>query len=61
MKTIAKERINQIVNKQPEDSSYEEIVRELIFSKIIERGINDSDKQNIISHEKMKTEIMSWS
>ncbi len=43
-----------------EKARINQIVRGLIFSKMIERGLNDSDKQNAISHEKMKIEINSW-
>jgi hypothetical protein len=34
---MIKERIVEIVQSQPEDSSYDEILRELIFERMIER------------------------
>ncbi len=60
MTTITKERINKIVNKQPADSSYNEIMRELIFAKMIKKGLADSKNGNLTSHEDMKKEIALW-
>ena len=37
-----KERMLQIIGEQPEDSSYEEILRELAFDRMVERGLADS-------------------
>ncbi len=34
----AKEQITQLVQQQPDDSSYDEIIRELAFHRMIERG-----------------------
>jgi len=38
----AKEQIAHIVQEQPEDSSYDEILRELALARMIERGLEDS-------------------
>jgi len=61
MIALAKEKINKLVEKQPDDSSYDEIMRELIFDHMIDRGLDDSKKNRVTSHEDMKKEIMSWS
>jgi hypothetical protein len=55
-----KERITRLVQDQPEDSSPEEIVRELAFHVMIERGLADSDAQRAISNEQMAHRIRSW-
>ncbi len=60
MVTSAKNRINKIVNKQPADSSYDEIMRELLFAKMIDNGLKDSKNGNLTSHEDMKKEIALW-
>ena len=39
----AKEQITQLVQQQPDDSSYDEIIRELAFHAMIERGLKDVD------------------
>ena len=38
----AKEQITHIVQEQPEDSSYDEILRELALARMIERGLENS-------------------
>jgi hypothetical protein len=55
-----KERMTRIVQDQPEDSSPEEIVRELAFHVMVERGLADSDAQRTISNEQMAHRIRSW-
>jgi len=55
-----KERIIAIVKEQPEDSSYDEILRELAFEKMIERGLKDSDSGRTHSNEAVKEKIEKW-
>ena len=50
MLTIAKEQINKIVEKQPEDSSYTEIMMELVFAQMIDRGLDDSKNGRLTNH-----------
>lgn len=56
----AKERIVDIVQQQPDDSSYEEILRELALARMIERGLEDSRAGRIISNEEMEQQIRTW-
>ena len=44
----------------PEDSSREEIIRELAFHAMVERGLADSDAKRAISNEEMGRRIRSW-
>ena len=53
----AKEQITELVQQQPDDSSYEEIIRELAFHRMIERGLKDSDDGRTISNEEMEARI----
>ena len=55
-----KERVLAIVEEQPDDSSYEEILQELAFARMVDRGLADSDAGRTISHEELKTRIASW-
>jgi hypothetical protein len=41
----AKEQITKLLQLLPDDSSYDEIVRELAFHVMIERGLKDSDEE----------------
>jgi predicted transcriptional regulator len=56
----AKEQMKAIIEQQPEDSSYDEILRELAFARMVERGLADSDARRTISHEEMGRRIKSW-
>lgn len=56
----AKEQITQLVQQQPDDSSYDEIIRELAFHRMIERGLKDSDEGRTISNEEMEVRINTW-
>lgn len=56
----AKEEITHIVQQQPDDSSYDEILRELAFARMIERGLDDSRDGQTISDEGMTRRIKTW-
>ena len=56
----AKEELTKLIEEQPEDSSREEIVRELAFHVMVERGLADSDTGRVISNDEMARRIRSW-
>jgi predicted transcriptional regulator len=56
----AKEQMSRIIEAQPENSSYEEILRELACERMVERGLADSDQGRTISNEEMQERIQSW-
>jgi len=58
--STAKDQIKQILEDQPDDSSYDEILKELAFKAMIEKGLDDMSKGNIVSNEEMKNKIKSW-
>ena len=37
-----KEQMTKIIQEQPDNSSYDEILRELAFARMVERGLRDS-------------------
>lgn len=53
----AKEQIVKILQDQPDDSSYDELLRELAFARMIDRGLADTDAGKTISHEEMGRRI----
>lgn len=55
----AKVKIAKILQDQPDDSSFDEILRELAFAQMSERGLVDSDARRTISHEEMGRRIMA--
>jgi hypothetical protein len=56
----AKEQMTKIIQQQPDDSSYDEILRELAFARMIERGLKDSHENRKISDEEMQHRIKTW-
>jgi predicted transcriptional regulator len=60
LKETAKDRILRIVHGQPADSTFDEILRELALARMIERGLEDSEKNRTISHKEMGQRISSW-
>jgi predicted transcriptional regulator len=59
MSTV-KQKMTDVIQSQPDDSSYEEIMRELAFERMVVRGLEDSRKGRIISNDEMKNRIDSW-
>lgn len=51
--STAKEELTRLIAGQPDDSSREEIVRELAFHVMVERGLADSDAKRTMSNEDM--------
>jgi len=58
--SAVKERMTEVILEQPEDSSYEEILRELAFEQMIEQGLKDSREGKVISSEEMSNRIKEW-
>ena len=55
-----KEKMREIVEAQPDDASYDEIMRELAFERMVERGLKDVEKGRVISNEEMERRTRSW-
>jgi predicted transcriptional regulator len=56
----AKDELTKLIQDQPDDSSYDEILRELAFNLMIQRGLADSDEGRTISNEEMQRRIRTW-
>jgi predicted transcriptional regulator len=61
MMASVKETMVEIITRQPDDSSYDEILRELAFSRMVQRGLDDSDAGRTLSGQEVKEKIESWS
>jgi len=55
-----KEKMTEVIIAQPEDATYEEIIRELTFERMVERGLADSRSELVVSNEEMERRIRSW-
>jgi imidazolonepropionase-like amidohydrolase len=56
----AKERIRGLVEKQMDGASYDEILRELAFERMIARGLTDARNDRVISNDEMGKRIRRW-
>jgi len=48
------------VEDQPDDRSYDEILHELVFIRMVERGIEDADAGRAVTHEEVRRWIDTW-
>lgn len=55
-----KAKMTEVIQSQPEDASYEEIMRELAFERMVERGLEDSRSGLVISNEETGKRIRTW-
>ena len=56
----AKEKIRELIETQPDDSYYDEILRELAFERMVERGLCDIRNGRVVSNEEMGKRIQLW-
>ena len=58
--TAPKLEAKKIIDSLPEDTSYDEILKELAFHRIIQRGLTDSRENEIISNQDIANRIKQW-
>jgi len=56
----AKEQMKAVIEAQPDDATYDELLRELAFGRMIDRGLEDSRQGRLISNEEMAQRIRTW-
>ena len=56
----AKDELIELIKRQPDDSSIEEILRELVFYRMVQRGLADADAGRVISNVEMGQRIRVW-
>lgn len=59
-KPSAKSVLLEVIEAQPEDASYEEILRELAFERMVARGLADARAGRTVSHEEALRRIRAW-
>jgi len=57
---LAKEFVQKTLNEMPDDVSVEEIIKELAFKRMIERGLHDSLNNRVISQQQLEQRIAQW-
>jgi|NGEPerStandDraft_5_1074534.scaffolds.fasta_scaffold161128_1 hypothetical protein len=55
-----KDNAKKIIDDLPDDVSYDELIKELLFKRMLERGIRDSQLNKITSDEELGREIEKW-
>ena len=55
-----KEKIAKVVLSQPDDASYDEIMRELAFERMVDCGLEDVRAGRVISNDEMACRIRTW-
>lgn len=58
--TTAKEEMVDIISRQPDDSSYDALLRELAYARMIQRGLQDAAEGRVNSDADVKNEINTW-
>jgi hypothetical protein len=53
----AKEFVQKTLDEMPDDVSVEEIIKELAFKRMVERGLQDSLNDRTISQEHLEKQI----
>ena len=59
--STAKDAMVEIIARQPDDSSYDEILRELAYARMVLRGVADSDAGRTIGNNEVRARLESWS
>ena len=49
-----------IINSLPSDTSYDEIIKELAFDRMIKKGLEDSQNGDTTSNKEMELRIKQW-
>ena len=55
-----KEEMTRIIQEQPDDSSFDEILRELALARMIDRGLQDSESRRTITDEELRRQMNQW-
>ena len=58
--TTDKQRMLEILECQPDESSNDELLRELAFERMIEPGSAEAQTSRTIAQEKMGRRIAAW-
>ncbi len=58
--TTAKERILGLVRALPENDSYDEILRELAFVRMVDRSLADADGGRTIDTGELRERVRQW-
>jgi predicted transcriptional regulator len=52
--------MTRIIRSQPDDATYDEILKELAFERMIDRGLEDTRRGRTLSDAEMRERISTW-
>lgn len=58
--STAKQKMSEVIESQPDDATYEEIMRELAFERMVVHGLEDSRAGRVVSNDEMERRIRTW-
>jgi predicted transcriptional regulator len=56
----AKRSAIEVIEKRPDDSSYDDIMERLFFLQKVEVGLKDIEEGKVVSHEEVKKRLARW-
>ncbi|MEC4891318.1 MAG: hypothetical protein RI101_14800 [Nitrospira sp.] len=57
---IEKSEALEPIQKLPDEVTTDDILEELFFKRMIDRGLQDVDESCVISHQELKERIAQW-
>ena len=57
---LPRDEMIALLQAQPADSTYEELMRQLAMARMMDRGIADLEAGRTLSHEEVGKRIASW-
>ncbi len=58
--SAAKELLKELIEAQPDDASLDEIIREIIFERMVAQGIDDVRNGRVLADEELARRIQDW-
>lgn len=58
---LTKEKVIQTISKLPEKFSLDELVEKMIVLEKIEKGLEDSESDNILTEDELEEKMKEWS
>ena len=58
--TIAKDEVRKMLDRIPDDSSYEDIQYHIYVRKKVEKGLQDIKDGRVLSQEEVKKRMSKW-
>jgi predicted transcriptional regulator len=55
-----KDQMRRLLDAQPDNSSYDELLRELAFARMVDRGLADAAAGRVASNDEVRRTIESW-